>query len=158
VQSSLILTQPRIGLAWDVTGSHETVVRGGFGITMDRPETFTSFAANNPPYVFTPTLSNGYLQDIQPGGSGALSPLAVSGVAENIKFPAVYSYSMGVQRNLGAGLVLDVSYVGSQSRHNPRRSNPNAPVYGTTFKAAAQDRPSPIPRCRYSLGDDQIDF
>jgi Carboxypeptidase regulatory-like domain/TonB-dependent Receptor Plug Domain len=139
VKTQTILPQPRVGLAWDVAGNQKTVVRGGFGITYDRPESFTSFAANNPPYVFNPTLSNGYLQDITPGGAGALSPLAVSGVSENMKFPSVYSYSLGVQRNLGAGTVLDASYVGSQSRHNPRRTNLNVPGYGTTFTPAAQD-------------------
>src|SRR5262249_7394466 len=35
--------------------------------------------------------------------------------------------------------VVDISYVGSQSRHNPRRSNLNAIPYSTTFKAGAQD-------------------
>ena len=139
VKPPLILPQPRIGIAWDVTGNQKTVVRGGFGITFDRPESFTSFAANNPPYVLQPTLSNGYLSRYQPGGSGALSPLTVSGVTENMTFPSVYSYSMGVQRNLGQGTVVDVSYVGSQSRHNPRRTNLNAPRYGITFTAAGQD-------------------
>jgi len=139
VKPPVILPQPRIGLAWDVMGNQKTVVRGGFGITFDRPESFTSFAANNPPYVLQPTLSNGYLQDIAPGGSGALSPLTISSVSQQMTYPSVYSYSMGVQRNLGKGTVVDASYVGSQSRHNPRRMNLNAPGYGTTFSAGAQD-------------------
>jgi hypothetical protein len=139
VKPPIILPQPRIGLAWDVNGNQKTVVRAGFGITFDRPESFTSFAANNPPYVLQPTLSNGYLSDIVPGGSGALSPLTVSGVAEKMTFPSVYSYSVGVQRNLGLGTIVDVSYVGSQSRHNPRRTNLNAPAYGVTFTGAGQD-------------------
>ncbi len=139
VKPPLLLPQPRIGLAWDVNGNQKTVVRGGFGITFDRPESFTSFAANNPPYVLQPTLSNGYLQDIVPGGSGALSPLTISGVAQNMTFPSVYSYSIGVQRNLGLGTVVDVSYVGSQSRHNPRRMNLNSPGYGVTFSSTGQD-------------------
>jgi hypothetical protein len=139
VKPPLILPQPRIGIAWDVSGNQKTVVRGGFGITFDRPESFTSFAANNPPYVLQPTLSNGYLGDIVPGGAGALSPLTVSGVAEQMTYPSVYSYSMGVQRNVGRGIIVDVSYVGSQSRHNPRRTNLNAPPYGVSFSAAGQD-------------------
>jgi hypothetical protein len=79
------------------------------------------------------------LSDIQPGGSGILSPLAINAVTKNISFPHMYSYSIGVQRNLGAGMMLDVSYVGMKTRHNPRRTNLNAPAYGTTFKASAQD-------------------
>ncbi len=139
IKPPAILPQPRIGMAWDINGNQKTVVRGGFGITFDRPESFTSFAANNPPYVLQPTLSNGYLSDIVPGGSGALSPLTVLGVAENMIYPSVYSYSLGVQRNIGLGTVVDVSYVGSQSRHNPRRTNLNAPAYGVTFTGAGQD-------------------
>ncbi|GAC1701414.1 MAG: hypothetical protein NVS9B4_04630 [Candidatus Acidiferrum sp.] len=132
-----ILYQPRLGFAWDVTGSHNTVVRGGFGITADRPETI-SFASTNPPIVLGPSLNFGRLQDITPG-AGTLAPPQVSGYTRNSHFPMVYSYSIGVQRNIGAGTVLDVSYVGSQSRHNMRRFNLNAPAYGTAFTAGAQD-------------------
>jgi hypothetical protein len=140
IDTQTILPQPRLGLAWDVAGDHKTVVRGGFGLTYDRYQSgITGFGATNPPFVFNPTLSFGYLQDITSGGGGALSPSAVSGVNEKSDFPAIYSYSVGVQRNLGAGTIVDVSYVGSQSRHLARKTNLNSPAYGSTFKAAAQD-------------------
>src|SRR5262249_47266769 len=36
IDPPVILPQPRVGVAWDVTGSHRTVVRTGFGVTFDR--------------------------------------------------------------------------------------------------------------------------
>jgi hypothetical protein len=44
-----------------------------------------------------------------------------------------------VQHNLGAATVVDVSYVGSQSRNLARKTNLNALPYGATFKSSAQD-------------------
>src|SRR5262249_34308177 len=84
-------------------------------------------------------LTFGYLQDIQSGGSGALSPSSVSGVDTKGDFPVVYSYSLGVQRELWRDTIVDVSYVGSQSRHNVRRGNLNAAPFCTTFARSAQD-------------------
>lgn len=140
IDTQLIRPQPRLGFAWDLTGHHNTIIRGGFGLTYDRyNSSVTGGGAVNPPIVLTPVLQFGYLQDITPGGGGLLSPLAVQGVTKDGPFPAIYSYSIGVQHNFGKGMVVDVSYVGSQSRNLSRRTNLNAPAYGTTFKAAAQD-------------------
>ena len=140
LEAPLILPQPRIGLSWDVTGSHKTVVRAGFGIAFDRYQSgITGVGATNPPFVLSPTLSNGYLQDITSGGGGALSPLTLTAVARKSQFPTIYSYSIGVQHSLGAGTVIDVAFVGSQSRHLARRYNLNTPPYGTTFQSWAQD-------------------
>ena len=63
----------------------------------------------------------------------------MQGVDPDAKWPTVYSYSAGVQHEIWKGTVVDVAYVGSQSRHNTRRINLNVLPYGTTFTAAAQD-------------------
>ncbi len=143
IHSIMILPQPRLGFAWDATKNHKTVVRGGFGVTFDRYQSgITGFGATNPPAVLNPTLTNGYLQDLtSAGASNALPPppFAVNGVDVNAKWPTIYTYSIGVQRDVGKGFVVDVTYVGSQTRHNARRVNLNSLPYGTTFKPGSQD-------------------
>ena len=82
IKGQAVLPQPRLGFSWDVTGDHKTVVRGGFGIAFDRYQSGAGVGsgATNQPFVFNPTLTNGYLQDITPGGGGALAPQSVQGV------------------------------------------------------------------------------
>jgi hypothetical protein len=140
LDTARVLLQPRLGFAWNLFGDGKTVVRGGLGVAHDRYRSdVTGNAAANPPFVVNPTLNFGFLQDIEPGGSGALSPSTITGTIREGDWPVVYSYSIGFQRELFNDTVIDVSYVGSQSRHNARRTNLNAVPYGTTFDRAAQD-------------------
>jgi carboxypeptidase family protein/TonB-dependent receptor-like protein len=132
-----LIYQPRLGFAWDLGGHHNSVIRGGFGIAPDRYET-ESCGSTNSPITTTPTYNNGYLQTLTSSG-GALGVPAVCGFGKNEQFPQVYSYSMGLQKNIGAGTVLDVAYVGNQSRHLLREQDLNSVPYGTDFQAFAQD-------------------
>jgi hypothetical protein len=136
-----ILPQPRLGFSWDVAGDRKTVVRGGFGVSYDRYSSSdgSGSGATNQPFVLNPTLNYGYLQDITSGGSGYLAPQAVVGVDRHGKFPMIATYSLGVQHDLWKGIIVDVAYVGSLSRNNPRRVNLNAPALGAAFKASNQD-------------------
>jgi len=141
IEGQAVLPQPRLGFSWDTSGQGKMVVRGGFGISFDRYQTGIGVGsgATNQPFVFNPTLINGYLQDLSANSGGALAPQSVQGVDPQAKWPAIYSYSLGVQREIGKGISVDVAYVGSQSRHNPRRVNLNVLPFGTTFKASSQD-------------------
>ena len=55
-----ILPAPRIGFAWDVTGRHNLVLRGGAGIFYNRTMTdpYTYLLAD-PPVTIQPTVLNG---------------------------------------------------------------------------------------------------
>ncbi len=124
---------PRLGFAYDVTGSGKMVVRGGFGIMYERiqgndmynagPNIPFSFQVNTPgPVEFVnPSLS------LATGTAAALpiNPATITGLAINeYKQPASYQWSIGIQRQLSSRSVLSVAYVGNTNRfQNDYREN-----------------------------------
>jgi len=124
---------PRFGLAWDVTGNQRFVVRTGAGIFYDRFQGNEVFdMLGNPPTIFSPTLVNDLLSNINPNNI-QLAPSGLNAFDYNGNVPTVYNYSFGVQTRVSESMVLDVSYVGNQTRHQLQRVNLNAIPYGATF-------------------------
>jgi Carboxypeptidase regulatory-like domain/TonB-dependent Receptor Plug Domain len=140
-KSPKLLVAPRLGFAFDVFGNQKTVLRGGFGISYDRVRgDLTIDAITNPPNVFQPSVFYGRLNDISSlGGSGVRAIPSITTVDPGGDLPAIYSYSLSVQRNLGFSTVLDIGYVGTLGRHLGRQRNINAIPYLTTFQRSAQD-------------------
>jgi hypothetical protein len=119
---------PRIGFAYDLTGQAKTVIRGGFGIMYERIQGNDMYnGAVNPPGDPNPTLNGVSLDNpglnltsgnIIKASNLPVLPLGVTGIADNnYKPPVSFQYSAGVQQAIGAHAVLNVSYVGSQGRH-----------------------------------------
>jgi hypothetical protein len=63
----------------------------------------------------------------------------VQGFEKETRTPTLYSYSIGVQRDIGWDVVVDAAYVGSQGRHLLQTRNLNIVPYGAHFLAANQD-------------------
>lgn len=141
-----IMPEPRLGFAYDLLGNHKTILRGGGGMMHDRTQGNLIFNTvfNNPAIVQTPSVAANNVANL-PGMSTSAAEIPVQGdgnilaAARDGHVPTVYSFSLGVQRDLGHGMTLDVAYVGTLSRHLVTSRNINAVPYGAGFLAANQD-------------------
>ncbi len=138
-----VMPEPRLGFAYDLLGNHKTILRGGFGMMHDRTQGNLIFNTvfNNPALVQTASVGSGNIANLSTlqssFGNGVLSNIL--GASKDGKVPTVYSFSLGVQRELGSGTTLDLAYVGTLSRHLVTSRDLNAEPYGTLFTRAAQD-------------------
>jgi hypothetical protein len=130
---------PRFGFAYDVRGNQALVVRGGAGIFYDRAAGDTVYGMiEQPPTVVQPNLFYGRLQEIN-SASSTQAPPTIAAFDFDGEIPTVYTYNVGVQMAMPWSTILDVSYVGSQSRNLNTQANLNAPSYGAAYLPANQD-------------------
>ena len=130
---------PRLGIAWDVTGKQNIVVRTGGGVYYDRYQGNRVFDfVRNPPLGIQPVLNYGLINTISPT-SALLSPPDFYAADPPGKIPTVYNYTFGLQSKLPFGLVLDTSYVGALFRHLQDNRNLNYVPFGAAFQPQNQD-------------------
>jgi hypothetical protein len=148
-ESRGIMPEPRLGFAYSPFSDHKTIVRGGFGMSHDRAQGNLIFNTvfNNPAVVQTPQVAANNLANL-PSLSGTNTSVQgdknIIGADRDGHVPTVYSFSLGVQRELAKATTLDVAYVGSLGRHLITSRDINFVPYGYAFTAAAQD-PSNYP-------------
>ncbi|HEY1948048.1 MAG TPA: carboxypeptidase regulatory-like domain-containing protein [Bryobacteraceae bacterium] len=127
---------PRVGFAYSLTKDNLTVLRGGYGEFFDRWPQYASQARNNYPFnqsvsIFNTSFSN------PAQGSLRIFPIGLSNFNSPWDIPVLQKYSLGIQRQLPAGLVLDASYVGSQGSHLILTEDTNQPIASATVASGA---------------------
>lgn len=134
---------PRIGLAWDPMGDGKMSVRAAFGMFYDfQNMLYFNNTSLIPPWTPRIEVRNVSLDDpwkTYPGGNPfplALSkdtPFPLATVYPNMRYdtknPAVRSWNLSVQRQIGTQWVVSGTYLGNQSIHIWASQNVNPAVY-----------------------------
>jgi Carboxypeptidase regulatory-like domain len=136
------LLQPRVGIAWDPTGTGSWAVRAGFGIYNDLQDNLAFRLDQNPPFNPRIVLNGSMLPQIPINPAIPLPPpcnaqlvaakancaiYSVGSVDLTMHTPTIQEWSFALERGITQNLALQVSYVGSEAYHTLVPMNLNAP-------------------------------
>ena len=133
---------PRVGVAWDPTGSGQWLVTSAYGIFYEPYYTGQGGPLQSPisapPYLQTEQVALSQTQPLNfqdpyngnppPAGSFA-TPLTNLTLAPNLPLPYAQDWDLNVQRSLGKDFLLEVGYVGTKGTKLPRFIEGNPAVY-----------------------------
>jgi hypothetical protein len=110
---------PRVGFAWDPTGTGKTALRGGYGIFFEHgtaDEANTGSLEGSAPMVLSMTqLDPGGWSSI--GNSGGAFPVNVTAIPTKAIWPYVQQWSVSIEHELPGNALASFAYVGSKGTH-----------------------------------------
>jgi len=128
---------PRVGLAWDPTGSAKWLVTSAYGIFYEPYYTGQGGPLQSPisapPFLQTPQVSTPDFADPfggHPPINGQFStPLTNLTLAPNLPLPYSQDWDLNIQRSFGSDLLFEVGYVGTKGTKLPRFVEANPAIY-----------------------------
>jgi outer membrane receptor protein involved in Fe transport len=119
---------PRIGFAWDPANNQKTVVRGGGGIYYSKA--FLNITGNimlARRFVGVTVINPGYPDPYSRGQQAPQSAPSTTVAPTEVDTPVTRNLSIGVKRELFAGMALSVDVVNSRGRNLYNAPDVNAP-------------------------------
>jgi len=129
---------PRVGFAWDPTGSGKYSVRGGFGLFHDQllPYLYTLVPGRSKPFaiqsdyrerngdtiIFPTQLRDSQITD------RALQAPNIAAILATTNQPYLMSFNLTLQAEIFPGTAVEATYSGSKGVHLARITNHNLPV------------------------------
>jgi hypothetical protein len=126
MSSHIFNPAPRIGFAWDPTGSGKTSIRAGYGLFFEHgtsSESNVGSLIGNAPLVLDATQNFPGAYDAIGGVNSNYSstipawPINVTSIPTKAIWPYAQQWSLSVQREITADTLLTVAYVGSKGTH-----------------------------------------
>ena len=134
VDSIPLSLDPRVGMAWAL--NEKTVIRAAGGLFHEGTGGF--YETGGPAFRFERVIRytdfNSFLT-----GTSSTTPANVVGTALEDKRPVTYRYSLGLQREIGWNTVLDVAFIGDETRNLGIRKNYNEIPFGARFRPENRD-------------------
>ncbi len=142
VPAGLIQTEkrafaPRIGLAWDPTGSGRWLVTTAYGIFYEPYYTGQGGPLQTPisapPFLQTPQLNFPNFADpfngVNPFDESFAQPMTLLTLDKNLRLPYAQDWNLNIQRSFGADWLFEIGYVGTKGTKLPRFIEGNPPVF-----------------------------
>jgi hypothetical protein len=122
--------QPRVGVAWDLSGEGSTVLRSSFGVYYDQPLVgiFEQNSFTMPPIVNNVTFTNPTLANPASGQTPTTTGMrTIQATSTDFDNPRTMQWNVGMTRRLASWATSEVSYVGSRGDNLIRPTDINFP-------------------------------
>ena len=139
IAQSVNAFMPRLGLAWDPTGTGTWAVRASYGLFYDQFQNGAGTASQVaisaiPAAQFVQysgaglNFQNPFAGRVYPSPGTFVAPSTVFALDVDAEPPQVQNWNVGVQRSLFDKYVVEVRYVGAAATHLPRNVEANPAV------------------------------